>query len=337
MSIAFHYKYPFLFYGEKALTNILKDVPIEDIKNIIASIIEKEAWNRVSDDPLEIMLLIAILQKLKAKRLLSRYAVNLSKKISNELQRENIATILDVARRVIDERIHVENLQLGGAKTSLFKVPIPTYLKISQGFKSPKWKLVNQIVISGHVYLGGRDLIRLIEETLKESITNERISLRLPEGLDLTEEYNRISDVERSFVERVKVPKGRIMIDAFPPCMKELLSRAYSGVSLSHTERFSLATFLFALGMSIDDVNEVFSNLPDYDARKTLYQLRHLKGMVGSGTKYSPPSCKKLQFYGICTRRTERCKDIVHPLQYYLKNVRRTKRKGQEERSETTV
>ncbi len=337
MSVAFHYKYPFLFHGEEALTNILKDVPTEEIKNIVASIVEKEAWNRVSDDPLEIMLLIAILQRLKARRLLSRYAVNLSKKISSELQRENVATILDVARRVIDEKIHVENLQLGGVKASLFKVPIPTYLKVSQSFKSPKWKLVNQIVISGHVYLGGRDLIRLIEETLKESIANERICLRLPENLDLTEEYNRISNIEKSFVERVKVPKGKIVVEAFPPCMKELLSRAYSGESLSHTERFSLATFLFALGMSIDEVNEIFSNLPDYDARKTLYQLRHLKGMVGSGTKYSPPSCKKLQFYGICTKRTEKCKDIVHPLQYYLKNVRKKRRKEQGEHSEAIV
>ncbi|HDM23564.1 hypothetical protein DRO02_01665 [archaeon] len=325
MSTTFHYKYPFLFYGERALASIIEEIPLDNLRNLISNIVSRKAWDRVSDDPLNIMLTVAILQRLQAKRLLSRYAVRLSKKIGSEIQRESTETVLNVARKIIDNRINVEDIQLRGVKTSLFKIPVPTYLRISQYFKSIKWKLVNQIVINGYVYVGRRDLIRLIEEMLKDAIINERIRLKLPDHIDLSDEYRRISQIERTFTEKIKMPKGKIRVDAFPPCMRELLSRAREGRNLSHTERFSLATFLFSLGMSIDDVNEIFSNLPDYDARKTMYQLRHLKGLVGSGTKYSPPSCKKLRFYGICIRGEE-CKDITHPLQYYLRNVKRRHR-----------
>ena len=85
--------------------------------------------------------------------------------------------------------------------------------------------------------------------------------------------------------------------------------------NLPHSGRFMLATFLLSKGQSIQQIAPLFKNAPDYNERVTLYQLNHLAGTSGSGTKYSCPSCEKLKTQSLCFATSE-CDNIVNPLQF---------------------
>jgi len=85
--------------------------------------------------------------------------------------------------------------------------------------------------------------------------------------------------------------------------MRKLLAMAQGGENVPHQGRFALTTFLHTLGMSADDIMKVFSVSPDFDPRKSRYQVEHITGVI-SGTEYTPPECRTMKTYGICFPRT---------------------------------
>jgi DNA primase large subunit len=87
--------------------------------------------------------------------------------------------------------------------------------------------------------------------------------------------------------------------------------------TISHNERFIIATFYIGAGLNIDGLLKVFSRFPNYNEEKTRYQLEFLTGEKGA-TKYNCPSCAKIKSYGLCKAECE----VKHPLSYYLKNRR---------------
>jgi DNA primase large subunit len=101
----------------------------------------------------------------------------------------------------------------------------------------------------------------------------------------------------------------------YPPCIKHAIDILEKGENLPHSGRFMLATFLLSKGQSIQQIAPLFRNAPDYNPRVTLYQLNHLAGTSGSGTKYSCPSCEKLKTQSLCFAIPE-CDNIINPLQF---------------------
>jgi DNA primase large subunit len=101
----------------------------------------------------------------------------------------------------------------------------------------------------------------------------------------------------------------------YPPCIKFLIKEI--GKGLSHPGRFTLVTFLSAVGYSTEDIIKLFRVTPDFNEKMTRYQVEHILGMRGSRIKYSVPSCKKIRSYGYCIP-DEICKryNIKHPLNY---------------------
>ena len=61
----------------------------------------------------------------------------------------------------------------------------------------------------------------------------------------------------------------------------------------------------------------MFKTFSDYNERLTRYQIEHIAGERGSGTKYTCPPCSVLQTHGVCKNRDETCRRIYHPLAYY--------------------
>ncbi len=100
--------------------------------------------------------------------------------------------------------------------------------------------------------------------------------------------------------ERMERARRRAKRGGFPPCMRSLLERAQEGENLPHEARFALAAFLINVGWDEDQVVEVFSNLPDFDEERCRYQVRHIAGKEGSGTRYLPPNCDKMREWGLC-------------------------------------
>ncbi|NDB52182.1 MAG: DNA primase, partial [Nitrosopumilaceae archaeon] len=105
-----------------------------------------------------------------------------------------------------------------------------------------------------------------------------------------------------------------------PPCIKHALEILSKGENLPHSGRFMLATYLLNKGQAIEEIAPLFKNAPDYNEKITLYQLKHLAGNFGSGTKYACPSCEKLKSENLCFAIPE-CANIINPLQFGRKKI----------------
>jgi DNA primase large subunit len=117
-----------------------------------------------------------------------------------------------------------------------------------------------------------------------------------------------------------ELPKD-IVTAAFPPCMKQLYDKAKSGRSISHISRFALTSFLINIGMSVEEVINLFRSSSDFNERLTRYQVEHIAGERGSRTKYLPPKCSVLRTHGVCVNSNETCKKVIHPLSYYRRKL----------------
>jgi DNA primase large subunit len=106
----------------------------------------------------------------------------------------------------------------------------------------------------------------------------------------------------------------------YPPCISILMKRAAEGKHLSHTERFTLVTYLIHQGVSIDSIVNLFSNVSDFKEAKTRYQVENLAGKTGGRTEpYTTYNCATLQTHGVCTNQADPiCRRIRNPLTYHL-------------------
>jgi len=106
-----------------------------------------------------------------------------------------------------------------------------------------------------------------------------------------------------------------------------ILANLKDGVNVPHTARFGVTAFLLNLGLSVDEIIEIYKNSPDFDEERTRYQVVHIAGESGS-TRYTAPSCATMRTYGNCVDIDDVCEKINHPLSYYkLKLKLKQKRK----------
>ncbi len=196
----------------------------------------------------------------------------------------------------------------------------------------PRWKITNQLLIASRVFVDRDQLARLVEEAISKRIEEliDRYSSsliqsgQLPHPLDLVK--NRVSEVlekeappPRPFMGGARSEyKGPLVLEAFPPCMARILEEARRGANLSHHQRFAIATFMISLGAGEDEVVDVFRNVPDFNEKKTRYQVQHLMGARGSGKKYLPYNCDKMRTLNLCVADC----GTRTPMQKYFQNLR---------------
>ena len=193
-----------------------------------------------------------------------------------------------------------------------------------------RWKPVNLPVRRGEVYLDKARMARLVKETLMVYVENLIIGLAGKVDVDglrrLAAGYlEKIGELEKPRLRgggRVRVEKGVIVEEAFPPCMAEILARARRGEHLSHHERFAIATFLLNIGADVDRVVDVFRSMPDFNERITRYQVEHLAGLRGSGKRYRTYSCETMRSLGLCRADC----GTRSPVQAYYRNLRSASR-----------
>lgn len=200
-----------------------------------------------------------------------------------------------------------------------FSIGFPVYLRNASHMHGYEWKLVNQILDNGRVYLNADKTARLLQEEIKRRI-EKRLAVaeikNLPEQIvSIASELSKLAQ-ETLGQEMEEMPKVVVQA-AFPPCINALYADAAASHHLSHTGRFTLVTFLLNIGMSPEALNELFKTFSDYNERLTRYQIEHLAGERGSGTRYTPPQCSVLQTHGVCKGRDDLCRRIYHPLKYY--------------------
>jgi DNA primase large subunit len=201
-----------------------------------------------------------------------------------------------------------------------FKLGFAFYLKNAAHLHGAPWKLTNQILDHGMVYLGKDKAARLLQEEIKNRV-EKRLDVgelkNLPEDITLIANQ-LVQDASEIMGQEVEEMPKTVVQSAFPPCINALYADAVAAHHLSHIGRFTLTSFLVNIGMSAEAVNEMFKTFSDYNERLTRYQIEHIAGERGSGTRYTPPQCSVLQTHGVCKNRDELCRRIYHPLKYYL-------------------
>ncbi len=267
--------------------------------------------------PVAIMLAIAT----KNTFIKKRYALAEAKQAYVEMQSEPNERLIAITQD-FDWKIETNT----SPKIPLdFVVSFADYLRNTTHLRDERWKLVNRPLANGKIYLNKHDVARLLQEEIQRRIETRletKENPALPQKInDIAEKLIALAKEKVGESEMEGFPKV-VSQSAFPPCIQAFLDAASHGRHLSHTGRFTLTSFLLTIGMPPEKVAEVFKASSDYNARLTLYQVEHIAGSKGSGTKYTPPSCSTLQTHGVCANSDELCTRIHHPLKYYLRKQR---------------
>ncbi|MBN1134662.1 MAG: DNA primase large subunit PriL, partial [Methanosarcinaceae archaeon] len=193
---------------------------------------------------------------------------------------------------------------------------------LSSSMKDLNWKLVNRKLDSGNVHIAKEEFARLLQEAVRE-----RILASLP--MDVPPDICRSCETYLIEIKEILESRknvfgagdfGAVESELFPPCIAHAIANVRTGVNLAHSMRFAMTSFLLTVGMSVQDVIDLFNVSPDFDVEKTRYQIEHIAG--SSGTTYTPPSCETMKTYGNCYGADELCKRISHPLNYYRRKLR---------------
>ncbi len=247
--------------------------------------------------PIARMLVVAV----ESDYLLRRYALAEAKRAYENMKNEEEDFISYLAKEL-------------GVEVNGEKIHFADYLKYAPTWDM-KWKLVNRELKNGYVILSKNEVARLIQEAIRKKIYSELSYIFAPPEVKKVFRNEIIAIKSRIAFKDKSVKMKEVKADYFPPCIKSLVSAAKSGINVPHVGRFTMVTFLNAIGMSIDEILKIFSSSPDFNEEKTRYQIEHITGRISS-TVYAPPKCDTIRTWGLCYP-DEYCRGIKHPLFYY--------------------
>nr|WP_292387274.1 DNA primase regulatory subunit PriL [Methanosarcina sp. UBA5] len=260
-----------------------------------------------------------------------RYALKEAEAASKWLEKESTDFLLEFGE---DFGIQAE------AEELQFSMHFADYIRFSSSIREPIWKLTNRQLRSGMVVVAKKDLVRLLQEAIKERIEKSFPVPKIPsEVSSFCTPY--VAEIKDKFEIHKKkfgtTDFGEVEPELFPPCISHALANVQGGVNLAHSMRFAMTSFLLSVGMSVDEILNLFNVSPDFDAEITLYQIEHIAGATGN--VYKPPACDTMRTYGNCIGKDRLCEKISHPLAYYekkiyLKNKEKEKEKEKEEGKE---
>ncbi len=252
-----------------------------------------------------------------------RYALAEAKGVYHQLEEEDSEKIIELAKnfdwniKLVEDDANIEIYS--------FSLHFTNFLKNATVFRDEKWKLVNRLMFQGDVYLTKSEASRLLQEEVQKYIEgklNVKIDSLPPNIMERTEQLKRLFVEKRGkFRSEEEIPQT-VVTAAFPPCIRGLYDTIKSGHHLSHIGRFTLTSFLINIGMTVENVVDLFRSFSDFDERMTRYQVEHIAGEKGGRTKYIPPRCDTLHTHGVCVGADDICRRIRHPLAYYRRKLR---------------
>jgi DNA primase large subunit len=239
--------------------------------------------------------------------------------------------------------ISLKNLNIEIPLPSNYNLAISVldYLRYTYNLKfNEEWKLYNRLVRNGYVVLSNSEIARLFQERYRARIieTTSHIENSGFEEIEkivneILEKYGKRFLSKFSANEGASQASGKLEFnpEAFPPCIKAMYQRLLAGENLSHHERFNLAAFLLRIGLSVDEVLQIFAHSPDFNEKIARYQIEHIAGLRGSGKKYMPASCRTMKMLGLCRapEDDELCKRVKNPLVYYRIKLKMLKKASQ--------
>ena len=225
--------------------------------------------------------------------------------------------------REFDLATHVHGFEArddGGAgdgRADACRIDVGTYLDLAADMWGDEWRLVNRALGSGEVPVSHAELGDLLRKAIEQRVA-EGLPLGVPDSVAdaLTE---RVAEIRETLSElELTRDIDTVVPERFPPCMTALLDSVQKGEHLEHHSRFAITAFLASIGMSTDEIVDLYMVNPGFSEEITRYQTDHIRGET-SPTEYSAPSCATMQSYGDCVNMDDRCETISHPLAYYEK------------------
>ncbi|RZN38336.1 MAG: hypothetical protein EFT35_04920 [Methanophagales archaeon ANME-1-THS] len=291
------------------------------------------------------------------ERLVRRYALSESKSAYEKLLEESSSgsssdDCINELSREFGMRVAVVRQE---REREQVKILFSDYLRFTSTLRDKRWKLVNRGLEKGWVNLRKAEFFRIVQEAIYERIKKD-LPLDVPGALcDSIRSYTEdlrveLANWQKKYDEsgfestsgfRVRDPRY------FPPCIAAILSNLKEGVNVPHSARFAATAFLLNIGLTEDEIMELYKNAPDFDEERTRYQVEHIAGDKGS-VRYTAPSCDTMRTYGNCIKPLQGlrvspsrarggmggaldaaeshsddvCERITHPLSYYKLKVK---------------
>jgi DNA primase large subunit len=321
-------KYPFLKQASKqieelqfTIASLSSEKPVFDRaqNRVEKAILEVNTGEATRDKRAEISSFAAALILVIATKnswIKKRYALAVAKTAHVQLLGESKGKIFAIAQDF--------GWDIGeGTVGKDFRLGFNFYLKNAAHMHGSEWKLVNQIMNRGMVYLNKDKAVRLLQEEVKYRVEKRldvpEIKNLPPEIIAIAEELSKLAQAIMG--EEIEEMPKIVVQAAFPPCINALYVDAAQAHHLSHIGRFTLTSFMINIGMTPEGLNDMFKTFSDYNERLTRYQIEHIAGERGSGTKYTCPQCSVLQTHGVCKNKDDLCRRIYHPLKYYKRKT----------------
>jgi DNA primase large subunit len=333
INISFLARYPFLDEARRYISTFnidINDLNKPEYNEILQEAI-REIYGAISeagersyvDDYIKLMafpVTLAILSYIGSKPLINRYAIKKAREVEEALRCESDEILCHIANNGL-------NWVIKPTGKSVFVISFKDYLTVSTMFNDQSWKLINQILVNGLVFLSRNKLIRLMAAGVQKKIMEIEVKKEEPpESIRdiVLKMREKIGETIFKHYNYLKIPES-IDTNFFPPCILSIYNDLMSGKSVSHIARFILTTFLVNIGLDIDTIINIFQRVPDYDPAKTRYQVEHIAGMRGGKTKYMTPKCENIKTVGLCLGNC----GVKHPINMYMRKVRQKhERKG---------
>ncbi len=290
-------------------------------------------------------ILVALNDKILSNRIANLYS-KINYKILKEDNYINIYTVCQDLKLDLQYFLKPHNYGVNIIKDmkqilqTNIRIHFSDYLSLAVNFRDDQRKLVNNPLEGGYVYLEKKTIARLLQEHIRRKMLSgveldENSLKNMRNDLLSIEQFREICEQLANEWEQRKdahefkdfsFGEGKASSEFFPPCLQEILKKAREGQNLVHNERLFLVFLLHAINYSVDDIVSIFSNLPDFDEAKTLYQVN-----FALEKHYTPHKCETLKSLHFCkaseyadelclkgyySRNMEQQKLISHPLTY---------------------
>ena len=274
-------KYPFVEESKKYLEErnytITPKLIEESLKRVNFDLSQKSFSYNGEEGILTYAIARSLVSATSNNYIISRFAINEAKNFIELLSKEEDSVIIEISEKL---GIKVEIL------ARQWIVAFASYLANMP--KSQEYKLVNQSIKMGKVYLTRNKFVRFLEEAIRNKVYS---------GLPIKKENIPKEIVEASKKIEIKIETKEIEISkaGIAPCMQRLIDRLRRSENLSHQERWILVAYLCKIGVDKEEVKKLFKFAPDYNEKVTNYQVEYLYKK-----QYTVPSCSTLRTYGIC-------------------------------------
>ncbi len=303
---------PILERAEKRIEEALRNASPQ------VSYLQREESIEIPSFPVAVMLAAASANNYIKRR----YALAEAKRAHELLKVEDKQKVIEIAK-VFNWKIRAVGEQVGDRRYD-FALFFGDFLRNTGSLREKEWKLINKLMLKGEVYLTRSELSRLLQEEIRRHIEGKLdVDVRPMLSDSILE---RVDNLKRKYARQIgeatfrRFP-GKVVDEAYPPCVKQLYDAARSGSHIAHVGRFTLTSFLISIGMKPAEVVNLFRSSSDFNERMTRYQVEHIAGDRGSRTKYRPPRCETLKTHGLCPGPDELCRRIRSPWGYYLRKM----------------